>query len=137
MMACCDRRASFVLLLGALYSLLFDASAETFTVSASGGGDFDLPGAMMRANPGDTVYLMDGTYDDAIVSRNDGEKDSPITVVGGPDAIINGGVSSRSVLINHSFITLEVGRDRPEVKLGEVVSTFGFKNSHTYINLHR
>ena len=107
-MARCDRRASFaLLLLGAFHCLLHGASAVTYNVSASGGG-LDLAEAMALAEAGDIVSLADGTYDAAIVSHRDGEEGSPITVEGGPGAIINGDYNSRSVLIKHSFITLKV-----------------------------
>ena len=106
-MACCDKRASFALLLSAFHCLLHGASAVTYDVSASGGG-LDLAEAMALAEAGDIVSLADGTYDAAIVSHRDGEEGSPITVEGGPGAIINGDYNSRSVLIKHSFITLKV-----------------------------
>ena len=79
----------------------------TYDVSASGGG-LDLSEAMSLAEAGDIVSLADGTYDAAVVSHRDGKKGSPITVEGGPGAVIKGDYSSRSVLIKHSFITLKV-----------------------------
>ena len=103
----CDKRASFALLLSAFHCLLHGASAVTYDVSASGGG-LDLSEAMSLAEAGDIVSLADGTYDAAVVSHRDGKKGSPITVEGGPGAVIKGDYSSRSVLIKHSFITLKV-----------------------------
>lgn len=97
-----------LLLLLAAVLLPPSARAVNYDVSASGTG-LDLSEAMDLAEPGDTVSLADGIYDQAIVSTRDGTKEDPITVVGGPDAIINGDYSSRSVLITHSFITLKVG----------------------------
>ena len=81
------------------------AVAVTFDVSSSGD---DLSEALERARPGDTIFLADGTYDTAIVSYRDGEDGQPITLEGGPDAVIKGNYRSRSVLINHSFISLRV-----------------------------
>ena len=102
-------RAGFLLLLvGATQLLLPGVTAKTFDVTASGDGDYDLSEAMDLAEPGDTVSLADGTYDQAIVSSRDGESGNPITVVGGRDAIINGAFNHRNVWITHSFITLEV-----------------------------
>ncbi|CAM9793899.1 unnamed protein product [Ectocarpus fasciculatus] len=97
-------RSSALLLLLLLLSPA--ALAVTYDVSADGDG-YDLAEAMDLAVAGDTVSLQDGTYDSAIVSVRDGEFGSPITVAGGPEAIIKGAYSSRSVLITHSFITLK------------------------------
>ncbi|CAB1118084.1 unnamed protein product [Ectocarpus sp. CCAP 1310/34] len=97
------RNALLLLLL-----LLHSPSARAVTFDASADGDgFDLYEAMDLAQAGDTVNLQDGTYDSALVSVRGGEFGSPITVSGGPGAIIKGSYSSRSVLITHSFITLK------------------------------
>ncbi|CAM9939140.1 unnamed protein product [Ectocarpus sp. 6 AP-2014] len=91
-----------------LLLLILSPSARAVTYDASADGDgFDLYEAMDLAQAGDTVNLQDGTYDSALVSVRDGEFGSPITVSGGPGAIIKGSYSSRSVLITHSFITLK------------------------------
>ena len=104
-----NARASFLLLLAGVTQLLLPGvTAKTYDVTASGDGDYDLAAAMLLAEPGDTVSLADGTYDQAIVSERDGEPGNPITVVGGRGAIINGDYRRRSVLITHSFITLKV-----------------------------
>ena len=107
-MYCIDNRASLVLLLGAFNYLLLGATATTYNVYPSG-GELTINEAMSLAEAGDTVSLADGTYDEAIVSKRDGTESSPITVKGGRSAVINGGYSSRNVLITHSYITLEAG----------------------------
>ncbi|CAM9985331.1 unnamed protein product, partial [Pylaiella littoralis] len=82
------------------------AHAVVYDVSADGSTGYDLSGAMDLAEAGDTVSLSDGTYDQPIVSVRDGTDGSPITVTGGPGAIINGDYGDQNVLIAHSFITL-------------------------------
>ncbi len=105
------RASSLLLLIGATTHHLLagvGVAAITLDVTADGNGDYDLFTAMDEAEPGDIVSLADGTYDQPIVSVKDGEPGNPITVVGGPGAIINGDYNSRNVLITHSFITLQV-----------------------------
>ncbi|CAN0284514.1 unnamed protein product, partial [Laminaria digitata] len=63
---------------------------------------------MALAKPGDTVSLADGRYDRALVTKADGEEGNPITIEGGEGAVINGDYSSRSVLIQHDYITIKV-----------------------------
>ena len=94
----------------AIHELL--ATSVTYDVSASG-NDMGLTEALEMAEPGDTVHLADGIYDIALVSYRDGEEDDPITIEGSREAVINGAHSSRSVLINHSFITLRVSQLLP------------------------
>lgn len=85
------------------------AHAAVYNVSADGSTSYDIYEAMDLAEAGDTVSLANGTYDQAVVSVRDGADGSPITVTGGPDAIINGHHGNQSVLITHSFITIQVG----------------------------
>lgn len=82
-------------------------TAVTYDVSASGDG-MSLSEALELAQPGATIYLAAGIYDEAVVSYRNGEVDDPITIEGSNDSIINGDYSSRCVLITHSFITLRV-----------------------------
>ncbi|CAN0313635.1 unnamed protein product [Ectocarpus sp. 13 AM-2016] len=80
----------------------------TYDVTAAGDG-FDLAEAMELAEAGDTVSLQDGTYEQALETVRDGESKNPITVVGGPGAIIKAQNSAgRSVFVGHSFIELKV-----------------------------
>ena len=103
------REKSLLALMAMVVAILVPlaAVAVTFDVSSSGDG-MGLSEALQLAEPGDTISLADGTYDTAIVSYRDGQDGQPITVEGGPDAVINGNFKSRSVLINHSFISLRV-----------------------------
>lgn len=84
------------------------ARAVTYDVSVDGDG-FDLAEAMELAEAGDTVSLQDGIYEQALETVRDGEPGNPITVVGGPGAIINAqNDAGRSVHVGHSFIELKV-----------------------------
>lgn len=115
--ASCKQRI-FVLLAAASAIILNQANATTYNVAPGGSGtpdegssgEYDLTEALALAKAGDTISLADGTYDEAIVTVTDGSDGSPITIVGGPGAVINGDHSERNVLIQHSFITLEVSR---------------------------
>ncbi|CBJ32749.1 FirrV-1-B30 precursor [Ectocarpus siliculosus] len=79
----------------------------TYDVTVDGDG-FGLAEAMDLAEAGDTVSLQDGTYEQALETVRDGESGNPITVVGGPGAIIKAQNSaSRSVFVGHSFIELK------------------------------
>ena len=91
---------------------IHQAHAATYNVvpdpssSSSGSGLYGLSGALEVATAGDTIFLADGTYTDQILSVVSGEDGSPITIIGGRDAVIQG--ESPSIEINHSWITLEV-----------------------------
>ena len=85
---------------------------DTSSISSSELGFYDLGEAMALAKAGDTVSLGDGTYRRALVTKADGDEGNPITIVGGENAVINGDYSSRSVLVQHSHITLKVRRER-------------------------
>ena len=86
-------------------------SATTYDVSPSG-DSMGLSETLLivLAEPGDAIFLADGTYDTAIVSHRDGKEGQPITIQGGSDVVIKGNYRSRSVLINHSFISLKVSQ---------------------------
>ena len=104
-----------LLLVGAI--LAPKADAVTYSVSASEDG-MDLTEALKKAGPGDKISLEDGIYDTALESYTDGEKGNPITIKGSRDAIINGdNGDSRSVLINHSYITLRVSSQQMPISL--------------------
>lgn len=63
--------------------------------------------AVDKAQPGDTIVLGDGTYDQDFKSARDGEPDKRITITGSRKAIVNGNKDSRMIEINHSHITLD------------------------------
>lgn len=105
------------------------AEAVTYKVhsdrgSGSESGAYDLGEAMALAKPGDTVSLADGRYDRALVTKADGEDGNPITIEGGEKAVINGDFSSRSVLVQHSHITLKVSQYK--LCICQVLSTTAF-----------
>ena len=104
----CVGRVASILLVGVTLVVSL-ANAVTYDVSATSDG-MSLTEALELAQPGDTIHLADGIYDEAVVSCRDGEVDNPITIEGSSGAIINGDYSSRCVLINHSFITLRVSQ---------------------------
>lgn len=82
----------------------------TYDVMPGGKGsgvEYDLSDALALAGPGDIVSLGGGTYDSSVVSVNNGEPGKPIAITGGPNAVIK--ASSPSVLIRHSWITLQAG----------------------------
>ncbi|CBJ34104.1 hypothetical protein Esi_0998_0003 [Ectocarpus siliculosus] len=80
----------------------------TYDVAVDGDG-FGLAEAMDLAEAEDTVNLQDGTYEQALENVRDGESGNPITVVGGPGAIIKAQNSAgHSVFVGHSFIELKV-----------------------------
>ncbi|MEP5116182.1 MAG: hypothetical protein ABJQ90_10690 [Parasphingorhabdus sp.] len=70
---------------------------------------YSLPDALSKATAGDTVLLSDGTYTDRVESVTAGKRGSPIKIKGGDDAVIKAG--SPSVLIKHSWITIQVRED--------------------------
>lgn len=82
-----------------------DATINSHTAGSATAAYYDLSGALALAGPGDIVSLGDGTYDDSIISVTDGEFGNPITVIGGPGAVIK--ASSPSVRVRHSWITLQ------------------------------
>lgn len=91
--------------------LVAATDAAILSVTPDGGANgspYDLTAAMGLAGPGDTVSLADGVYDRAIVTVTDGKQGSPIVIEGSRNAVIQGDFSSRSVLVQHSWITLQV-----------------------------
>ncbi len=100
-------RAVLFLLCMIIFLVAPDSNAATYEVSAGGDSTLTLSEAMELAEAGDTVFLEDGIYEDALETVRDGETDNPIVVEGGPNAILNG-IKSPSVFVTHSFIELKV-----------------------------
>ena len=69
---------------------------------------YSLSDALGKAKAGDTIFLADGTYTDRVESITAGRNGSPIKIKGGNDAVVK--AESPSVLIQHSWITIQVGR---------------------------
>lgn len=115
------KNATLTIFLAFLFAIILDQGhaatykvyaddEDTSSISSSESGSYDLAEAMALAKAGDTVSLGNGTYRRALVTKADGEEGNPITIVGGENAVINGDYSSRSVLVQHSHITLKVRR---------------------------
>lgn len=63
--------------------------------------------AVDLAQPGDTINLASGTYNQDILSRRNGTASAPITLTGPSNAIIKGGGNGRVFEINHDYLTLD------------------------------
>lgn len=99
---------SLVLLVG-LFLLGYPTSsvkAEEYAVSPDG-SPYSIQKAMDLAGPGDTVTLADGVYTTPIVTARGGEEGDPITIKGGPGAIISGEQDDKVVTVLHSWVHLE------------------------------
>lgn len=66
-----------------------------------------IQGALDEAQPGDTVVLGDGEYDQDFKSVRSGTPEKRITITGSRKAIVHGKSESRMIQINHSYITLD------------------------------
>jgi len=61
--------------------------------------------ALLRAEPGDTVHVLAGEYDEHVETVRAGEPDRPITITGPPDAVLRGDPDrSLIVRIRHSHV---------------------------------
>lgn len=78
-------------------------SAETFKVSPSD----SIQKALEDVQPGDTLFLEDGTYNQDFTSVRSGTIDKRITITGSKKAIVKGEKNSRMIQIFHSYITLD------------------------------
>lgn len=67
---------------------------------------YTLAHALKMARAGDTILLGNGVYNVRLVSSRSGVKGRPITIVGGPKAVIK--APSDPIEINHSWITIQV-----------------------------
>lgn len=56
-----------------------------------------LSSLLSQAGAGDVISLADGVYSQAIVTVQGGEDGDPLTIIGGRDAVINGGNDGRCV----------------------------------------
>jgi hypothetical protein len=63
--------------------------------------------AVDLAMPGDVIYLLDGNYEQDIISKRNGTKENPITITGSHAAAVKGGGGARAIEINHDHIVLE------------------------------
>lgn len=83
-------------------------------------GDDDNPGTetsplatvqagVDRAQPGETVFVHPGEYEESVITRRSGAPDEPITITGPTDAVLKGRPDGwRAVVeIHHSHVTLD------------------------------
>lgn len=99
------------LLCGFLLLSIPGSQAATYDVTPDGGSDstpYSLASALQKAGPGDTISLSDGTYKEALVTVQGGEEGSPLKIVGGRGAEINGHSNEKVVFVQHSWVSLEV-----------------------------
>lgn len=66
-----------------------------------------IQSALEKAQPGDTVVLGDGDYNQDLKSVRDGTPDKRITITGSREAVVRGESNSRMIQISHSYITLD------------------------------
>lgn len=78
------------------------------------GQTYTLQYALDIASSGDTIALADGEYTGSLQSTVGGRRGLPVKIVGGRGAVLK--ASSPSILVEHSWVTLEV-RERREDKL--------------------
>lgn len=91
------------------YNVVPDSGDESSSSSRglnSIGQTFTLQTALDSARGGDTVSLADGVYTGQVHSIVSGTEGFPVRIVGGRGAVVKG--SSPSVLVEHSWVTLQV-----------------------------
>lgn len=69
--------------------------AKSKTVEANPGDD--IAGILRGLSPGDTVHLSPGRYGPELFDGIHGKRKKPITVIGGPDAVFDGGLRYQDV----------------------------------------
>lgn len=92
------------------------AAAVHYYVSPSGSDDNDgrsvaealetIQAALDRADPGSTIHLAAGSYRQDVHTTRNGTTDSPITIVGPPDAVVHGAGSTSIVEVTHDHHVL-------------------------------
>lgn len=109
----------FFLLIGgsdATQSFVQGSSTITYYVSTSGNDAHDgsenrpfktIQKAVDKALLNNTVSLAPGEYFQDVISKRNGAKDAPITIIGPSSAVIKGGGKDRIIEINHSYIVLK------------------------------
>ncbi|CAN0312337.1 unnamed protein product, partial [Scytosiphon promiscuus] len=90
----------------------YDVVPDGGQSSSSSGGlnsigrTYTLQAALDEARAGDTVSLANGEYTGRLRSTVSGREGSPVRIVGGGGAVLK--ASSPSILVEHSWVTLEV-----------------------------
>src|SRR3989344_5104949 len=62
--------------------------------------------AIDNAQPGETIKLLPGVYNQDFVSKRSGTAEKPITITGSKDVVVKGGGKARVIEINHDHIIL-------------------------------
>ena len=94
------------------------AAKTNWYVTPTGSGNHDgqsqqnafatLQQALDVVQPGDTIYLGDGNYDEAVVSKQHGSANAPITISGSPQAVLRGDPNEARVFeLNHDHYVLD------------------------------
>jgi hypothetical protein len=83
------------------------------------------------AQPGDTINLASGTYEQDIITKRDGTSSAPITITGPASAVVKGNVASRVFEINHSFI--HVNGFTIDGLHGSASSSAGYRDKLIYV----
>ena len=60
----------------------------------------ELQDALDGAEPGQVIGIADGFYDGQFVASTSGTADAPITVCGGPDAVLDGGGTEKGYIFH-------------------------------------
>jgi len=68
--------------------------------------DESIQKAVDGAQPGDTINLLPGIYEQDVITKRSGTGKSPIIIAGTKEAIVKGGGKARIFEINHDYITL-------------------------------
>ncbi|CAM9155831.1 unnamed protein product [Ectocarpus sp. 12 AP-2014] len=109
-------------------ALLSLSSAEVLTVAP---GE-SIQAAIDLAQPGDTIELEKGMYNEELVSSRDGEEGKPITITGSRDAVLSGtGKTGRLFEINHFYWT--VNGFTIDGKMGEGEKEEDFQDKLLYV----
>ncbi len=106
-----------LLLLPSMSYAAVSAQASTYFVSPNGSDSNDgrsegsalktIQKALNLAQPGDTVRLLPGTYNQDIVSVRNGTSSAPITITGPANAIVKGGSNGRIVQVHHDYLIFD------------------------------
>ena len=101
-----------------LYITLSAQAATNWYVTPTGAGNRDgrssanafnsIQQALDAVQPGDTIYLGDGDYFQALITKRHGTANAPITIVGSANAVLRGAANEGRIFqINHDYYVLD------------------------------
>lgn len=109
--------AAIIFIILALFMVSFTQAKTSYYVDPRGKDSNDgltantpfqtIQKAVDLAQPGDSVRLSAGIYLQDILTKRGGRPNTPITITGPKDAIVEGGGSTRIIEIRHDYINLE------------------------------